>query len=143
MDHNQQTVGTRNATSKRDVGQLGFGTGESSSRWLRQLACVPLRVVNLTEYDKWARETSPSTRGKCSLLRRTTTSRELTRSCGSRTPREGLIVQTRPRHVPVVTAGGRQTDRCLDMRPAVVRFKHITTAGKPETCHLSCSKTLP
>ena len=129
MDKNQSTMDALCITTKMVITQSVLRRVEPSSRWLRDLASVPLPVIATTDYSKWARGTCVSATSMCSNRgQRNDFSGKLTRSCGSRTPREGLMAPIRAREVPGVTAGG--TDRCSDMRPTVFRFKHITKASK-------------
>jgi len=129
MDKNQSTLDALSITSKMVISQSVLRPVEPSSRWLRDLASVPLSVIDTTDYSKWAHGTCVSATSMCSNRgQRNAISSKLIRSCGSRTPREGLIASIRAREVSGVTASG--TDHCSDMRPTVFRFKHITNASK-------------
>ena len=148
MVQNRQTLCTTSP-----INLNGFNSAESLSRRLRHLNSVP----NFAEYDIWAREAPVSTKATCDrlhingylcsetpMLTKATYdqlhtngySSKLTRSCGSRMPRNGLSIMTRNRCVSVQDHDAIAADNCRDMKPAVLRFKHAIRAGKYESQEL-------
>ena len=124
-----------------------FDSVESLSRRLRHLNSVP----NFAEYDIWARETPVSTKATCDKLHingyRTSESpvltkstyvqlhrngygSKLTRSCGSRMPRNGLSLTRNRCGSSVQDHDAIDAASYRDMKPAVLRFKHTIRTGK-------------